>query len=598
MSSSPLIRSWLYSHVPPHRNRYGAYLSQDQVAELVRPHPDTVELIGAWLVHHGIRSSSISTTHGGGWLTVSGVLVSQANEMLGASYRIYRNAKTNDTIVRTVGYGLPTVLHGHIKTVAPTTYFPSTRVRGQTPRRRSLGGPPAQGASGNLATPLSSRGYHGPIDPGMLRWLYRTFPYQPTANGRNRLAVVGFDGELPSQEDLTVFMTHFSKKSQAATFTIEQVNGGVNFPDYTPGLGNTEVQYASAMAYPTPLVFYSAGGTLVWNQEEGEARAPIAGDKYLEWFHHVFREGNIPQTISLSDGEIELALPPEYAANLCFLFAVLGAQGVSVLAASGSDGVGEGDCWTNMGFRRFKAEFPASCTCGVLSPLPSTTSSTHHSPDHRDFAGPYVTAVGGTAGLSEWAAPNSGGGFSEYFERPPYQENLVPRYIDALDEDEYDGLFKCVRCRYPTLYSLCNMCSILNRGYPDIASESFMCQSVVNYAIIFIGFESSTSCAVSVCLSLFLVTSALRRPFSSTRLIVNVQTVAGIISLINDFLISRNRPPLGFLNPWLYGAGSAGLKDITSGFNPGCGTKGFHAANGWDAVRSILYYRRWLIFVS
>jgi tripeptidyl-peptidase-1 len=94
----------LYFIHKPLRFRYGEFLSAEQVAEIVRPNPDTLELIHAWLEYHGIRSSSISTTHGGGWLTVADMLVSQANKLLGASYQLYRNSKTNDTIVRTVGY--------------------------------------------------------------------------------------------------------------------------------------------------------------------------------------------------------------------------------------------------------------------------------------------------------------------------------------------------------------------------------------------------------------------------------------------------------------------------------------------------------------
>jgi len=64
-------------------------------------------------------------------------------------------------------------------------------------------------------------------------------------------------------------------------------------------------------------------------------------------------------------------------------------------------------------------------------------------------------------------------------------------------------------------------------------------------------------------------------------------TVAGIISLLNDYLLSIGRKPLGFLNPWLYGQGSRGLNDITSGYNPGCGTDGFSAIAGWDPVTGL-----------
>ncbi len=111
------------------RCRYGAHLSKEQVAELVAPHPETLELVNSWLEHHGVSSSSISTTHGGSWLTLTGVPVFQANELLGASYQLYQHAGTNDTILRTVGYALPTVLHTH-------TCKPSHRRRSSPPRAR------------------------------------------------------------------------------------------------------------------------------------------------------------------------------------------------------------------------------------------------------------------------------------------------------------------------------------------------------------------------------------------------------------------------------------------------------------------------------
>jgi len=65
--------------------------------------------------------------------------------------------------------------------------------------------------------------------------------------------------------------------------------------------------------------------------------------------------------------------------------------------------------------------------------------------------------------------------------------------------------------------------------------------------------------------------------------------VAGIVSLLNDHLISTGSPPLGFLNLWLYDRSFrlAGLNDITSGNNPGCNTDGFTAIAGWDPVRPL-----------
>lgn len=40
---------------------------------------------------------------------------------------------------------------------------------------------------------------------------------------------------------------------------------------------------------------------------------------------------------------------------------------------------------------------------------------------------------------------------------------------------------------------------------------------------------------------------------------------AGVVGLLNDVRIAAGKPPLGFLNPFLYSTGLAGFNDITSG---------------------------------
>ncbi|KIJ38199.1 hypothetical protein M422DRAFT_176967, partial [Sphaerobolus stellatus SS14] len=38
--------------------------------------------------------------------------------------------------------------------------------------------------------------------------------------------------------------------------------------------------------------------------------------------------------------------------------------------------------------------------------------------------------------------------------------------------------------------------------------------------------------------------------------------VAAVISLLNDFRLSKGKPPLGFINPWLYSKGFKGLTTL------------------------------------
>lgn len=63
-------------------------------------------------------------------------------------------------------------------------------------------------------------------------------------------------------------------------------------------------------------------------------------------------------------------------------------------------------------------------------------------------------------------------------------------------------------------------------------------------------------------------------------------TFSSVIALVNDALIAKGKPTLGFLNPWIYGGAYKALTDITSGSSIGCNSSGFPAAEGWDAGKS------------
>ena len=152
-----------------------------------------------------------------------------------------------------------------------------------------------------------------------------------------------------------------------------------------------------------------------------------------------------------------------------------------------------------------------------------------------------LTSVGGTYGFPESAVNFSSGGFSNYFPlwTAPYQWQAIEEYLKYLGQTN-QGLFN------PS-----------GRGFPDVAAYA------VDYDV-YVGGEdgavSGTSCASP--------------------------TFASVISLLNNELLSADRPPLGFLNPWLYGPARSALNDITTGDNYACSnfTTGFTATKGWDPV--------------
>lgn len=155
-----------------------------------------------------------------------------------------------------------------------------------------------------------------------------------------------------------------------------------------------------------------------------------------------------------------------------------------------------------------------------------------------------MTAVGATRNINPeivaFDASNkfsSGGGFSNYFPRPAYQDPIVPPYLSTLPSQLH------------TLYNASG------RGYPDISAQGYHFLTIWNGTI---------------------------TPLDGTS--AATPTAASVISLVNDALLAAGKPVLGFLNPWLYKVGYKAFRDVVNGSAVGCGMAGFPAGVGWDAA--------------
>ncbi|KAH9031404.1 subtilisin-like protein [Lactarius deliciosus] len=403
----------------PGHPKHGEHLSREEVGELVAPSSDVLELPNAWFGHHDVQPSTISTKHGGSWLTLTGVPVSRANKLLRASYQLYQHIGTNDTVLRTLSYGLPAALVEHVQCVAPTTHFGFPRKPRQEPLMRRGGATTEQtkAPGGDPGTVLSSRDQS--VTPSSLRSFYKMSRYVPLAAGWNMLGVAGFLGNWPSLDNLRQFMNQYRSDATDATYRVVQINGGGYDPSNPATEANLNMQYTSAIAYPTTHIFYSTGGS--------------DGDPFINWLDYVLGLWSVPQTISTPYGTPEYEVPPDYATHVCNLFAQLGVRGPSVFFSTGNDGVGHGNCLVRDSSGNSRVQF--------LPVFPSTC--------------PWVTSVGGTTGYNpEIAASRSGGGFSVLFPRPSYQNNAVPPFLLNLG-GQYDGLYN------PG-----------GRGIPDIALQA------------------------------------------------------------------------------------------------------------------------------
>ncbi|EJF57619.1 family S53 protease-like protein [Dichomitus squalens LYAD-421 SS1] len=154
---------------------------------------------------------------------------------------------------------------------------------------------------------------------------------------------------------------------------------------------------------------------------------------------------------------------------------------------------------------------------------------------------PFVTVVGATQGVPpESAADFSSGGFSNVFAVPDYQSGAVSGYLGKLGSTNA-GLF-----------------NTSGRGYPDISAAGVSYQVNIGGTVTDVSGTSAST------------------PF-----------VASTVALLNDRLVAAGKAPMGFLNPFLYSTGASAFTDITTGNNPGCGTDGFPANEGWDPVTGL-----------
>lgn len=518
-----------------------------------------------WLSDHDIEESGLLLSAAQDWITLR-LPVSRIERLLQANYSIYRHESHDTFAIRAPEWSLPRHLHEHIDSIQPTNSFflasspPKTvsksslcQVCQKLPRRgQDNEGHPDVTDINQSAEKISIENLHSvdvtnipaditvdqacnvdAVDPICVRVLYGTLAYKPQAVDRNNMALTNYLGQNNNQTDLDLYLKTYRPDAigPATTFTNVNIANGTNKQTHaTPdelkaGLGregNLDVQIMMGIAYPTAMTTYSTGETPP--PFHPDLFTPTnTNEPFLTWLHYMLAQPSLPQVISTSYGDIEQTVPPTYAKRVCQAFAQLGARGVTTIHGSGDTGVGRtGACFSNDNstppHREFLTSFPEAC--------------------------PYVTSVGATRGTDpEKVAYNdrngfvSGGGFSKYFARPPYQDKAIPPYLAALG-DKYKGLY-----------------NPQGRGYPDVAAQGYRIATVWNQTHYHVDGTSASA-----------------------------PQMAAVVALVNDALLAEGRPVLGFLNPWLYREGWKAFTDVTVGSTKGCNTTGWEAAVGWDAA--------------
>jgi len=489
-----------YAISTPGNARYGEHLTRSQTAELLPLVPQAKEEILAMLSSFGLDDVEIFDD-----MIKAPMPVHVAEKML--STEIFEFQHENGQKVLRVGapYSLPTELGEMVYNVAdliPLPAFSTSQMLELEMDSNTTTFPSGCGTKcGQTAT-----------TPDVLAAMYgfdKNYD-QDAAGGKTTLAVAAFQGQSYDTTDLTAFATACSLNDVDVATQI-----GKNSPTSCeiPIIGKQlcleallDVQYSKASAGNIPL-------TVISNQQYSLA----------SWAQELAAQADVAPIQSVSYGNDEIQqTSAAYMDSVNVQFQKLGAMGVSILFASGDQGVAGRSGKTSDG--KYHPDFPAGS--------------------------PYVTSVGGTDLAvksvigAEKAWSDGGGGFSDEFAAPDYQKDAVSAYLTKLQaagESPPASAFNAA-----------------GRGYPDISAlagvQNPYCVSA-DKSFVGVGGTSASTPMVS-----------------------------GIFARINAERSAQGKPAMGFLNPFIYQNPDA-FNDVTQGANPGVSAyKGFTALAGWDAA--------------
>ncbi|KAH8797933.1 peptidase S8/S53 domain-containing protein [Xylogone sp. PMI_703] len=546
----------------PSSPNYGKHWSMDKIADTFAASEETVESVKSWLMASGIEDSRIKLSNGRNWLKLD-VTVQEAEALLHTEYNIYAHHKTGQDHLGCEDYKIPQHLREHIDFVTPTVHFDAI-VTPIKAKKRSikqsndiytnmrLGSPdlaPKPDAALSLATCDTT------ITPDCLRALYG-FP-----NGSLALSSYGIVELSPNtfvQTDLNSFYSQFAREVPSGTGPVLNLADGATIPTRgsnpnNNGESDLDLQYAIALVFPQKVTLYQIGvgenGDASFNTwldaVDGSYCTSGGGDN--PEFDPAYRRESCgtfaPAAVfSVSYGSDEAIFPASYLQRQCNEYMKLGLAGSTILYSSGDAGVAGqlGQCCSRAG-----------CAGGSL-----TGQNANSGTFNPTWPGtcPFVTSVGATQvkpGTSVTAtSPEeacateifSGGGFSNVFPLPSYQASAVASYFanhrPSFSATQYNN-------------------SQTTRGYPDVSANGAFYATVIDGVLEPVFGTSASS-----------------------------PTFGSIITLINNERAAAGKSSVGFINPVMYENPSA-FTDITSGSNPGCGTNGFTAVEGWDPVTGL-----------
>ncbi|POV96871.1 hypothetical protein PSHT_14888, partial [Puccinia striiformis] len=538
----------------PENESYGKFWSPQQVSEFFAPSPESHQAVLDWLYSHevGIKSDQVVQDHQRGWIEFRGT-IKQAENLLETTYHLYSNQK-GTSHVGCESYNLPDHLAQHIEMVTPTVHFPSDRKAGHA--STSPTGPPEDVEPQAFLPQRHRRRWHGIskelaltkcsewMSSTCLSHIYKFLRYTPVAAAKNSIGIVMFSPMklIFSGTDLIYHDINpkvFGARPRVTdlgphTATAPAQQGKVKSNEDELFELEMTVEYSLPLVYPTPVDIYQVR---VHSTESIQSFEPLfeavlckqpggSGKGCV-----LTKPANV---LVITYGMSEISSPRAALVRQCEEYAKMGLMGISVIVASGDNGVAghEGQC---IGSSQ-KLERGARTSLQVALTLPQL--------EYHDTTGQVWNYPEIAMNYDLWLLYQKAALENYYKNKPSYPKGV---YNDSMQA----------------------------RGYPDLSVNG--CNLSVQVSNM--GIYTSPNLKRP---NLMLCYLALE-PSNKERDILQVSWDLALRAscridhyLVNDGRIAKGMQPVGFINPSIYSP--------KGGTNNGCGTPGFSAAEGWDPV--------------
>ncbi|KUI69579.1 Tripeptidyl-peptidase sed1 [Cytospora mali] len=576
----------------PDSSIYGQHMTAEEVVDFFAPQQASVDIIIDWLVSSGISRDRIGQSVNKQWIQLD-ASTEEAEGILFAEYYIWECDDGSHDLA-TDSYHVPAHVKEHIDYVTP-----GIRLRSGVGKRatKSIKAEfaPTYKAMAAVIDPhaVNSTSCSQYITAGCIQAQYHIPPGE-TAEPGNELGIFESLDQHYSKADLDGFFStlypylHIPNGTYPENRLIDGAIGAYEDPYDGPWpieLGeeaDLDFEAAWPLIWPQKTVlfqeddqYYEYTGDFngFWNTfldaidgsyctysaygetgdcDTDECLDPVYPDPNVGGYSGELQCGVYKPTnvISISYAGLEPGLPNYYIQRQCNEWMKLALQGVTTVVSSGDYGVtGFGStCPTNAaGQEVFIPLFLSTCPYGL------SVGSTEL--DRYNTSGPPRP----WERLHEISTTRfqSGGGFSNVFPTPEYQQAAVDAYFDKVGSSlGFEGYNQTV-----VYGDFSNITSgVFNRGgrgYPDVAA-------VGDRQVILYGGEWTTVGGTSLSAPVF----------------------ASVLTLINEKRLAAGKSTVGFVNPVLYEHPEA-FNDITVGSIPGCNTTGFVTATGWDPVSGL-----------